>query len=408
MNKVVGLTTAALIAVALCLISAGCASDRTGDARTIRVSAESVNAAEPATASLDDGRVVVAWVEHKENAADVMLQIFDRQGNAAATPVRVNANAGEAKAWRGDPPVVAVTSNGTIYVSWTAAIPDTKGTTLYVSTSRDGGRSFEPAVKVNDDAGAASHGMHSLAADNSDHVYVAWLDERNVVASRMPEMHHASTMDAPEPNAELYFAESQDGGRSFSQNRKIASEACPCCKTSIATGNDGRSYVGFREVLPGEFRHIAIVPSIDGGQTFGQPTVVANDSWQINACPVSGPSLELKDGALEVVWFAGGDARPKGVYWTHSHDLNNLAFSEPQLVAETVSAGTPTLSNNRVVWSELRKLRTAHLAEHKTENIRDLIDGSVPAVAQNDSAAFVVFARDENDRSSVMLTILPR
>lgn len=404
MTKALGLWLAALLLFGL----SACASREAGSGKTIRVSADSANAAEPATASLPDGKVAVAWVEHQPKTADVMLQIFDQQGNAATQPLRVNTTAGEAKAWRGDPPVIAAAPDGTIYVSWTAAIPDNLGTILYVSASRDGGRSFEPAVKVNDDAVPASHGMHSLAVDNGGHVYIAWLDERYLVAVRQPEMHHASTDDAPEPNAELYFAESDDGARSFSLNRRIAVDACPCCKTSIAADDDGHLFVGFRTVLPGGFRHIAVVPSSSSGRTFGQPVVVANDSWQINACPVSGPSMEIEGDALEVVWFAGGDARPKGVYWTLSRDLKDLAFSGPKLVGETASAGTPALAGSRAVWTELNDLKTAHVAEAGSENILDLGPGSVPALAKTQSHTYLAFAQGEPAHSAIMFSILPK
>lgn len=391
----------ALVAIAFI----GCTSRQANGPKTIQISAESKNAAEPATTSLPDGKIAVAWVEHGENAADVMFQVFDRQGISTANAVRVNPTAGEAKAWHGDPPEVAASNDGSIYVSWTAAIPDDKGTTLYVSASRDGGRTFEQPVKINDDSVPASHGMHSLTVDSRGNLYAAWLDERYLATVRKPEMHHDMAM--AEPNAELYFASSTDGGRSFSANRRIAQEACPCCKTAVATDENGHLFVGFRQVLPGGFRHITVVPSTNNGTDFSQPQVVANDSWQIDACPVSGPALEVKNGELNVVWFAGGEARTKGVYLTQSRDLNSLAFSEPQLVAETISAGTPVLSNDRVVWSEMRKLRTAEVAENRVATISDLGDGSVPAATNDRNAAFVVFTRSDNDRSRVMLTILP-
>jgi hypothetical protein len=400
-----GLRFSVIAFIALTFMLVGCTSRQANGPRTIQISAESKNAAEPATTSFPDGRVAVAWVEHGENTADVMFQVFDRQGISTANTVRVNPTAGEAKAWRGDPPQVTASNDGSIYVSWTAAIPDDKGTTLYVSASRDGGRTFEQPVKVNDDSMPASHGMHSMTVDSRGNLYAAWLDERYLATARKPEMHHDMAM--AEPNAELYFAMSTDGGRSFSANHRIAQEACPCCKTAVTADDNGYVFVGFRQVLPGGFRHIAVVPSTNGGSDFGHPTVVANDSWRIDACPVSGPSLELKNGSLNVVWFAGGEARAKGVYLTQSHDLNSLTFSEPQLVAETISAGTPVLSNDRVVWSELRKLRTAEITENRIAQIADLGEGSVPVVTNDRTAAFVVFTRSENDRSSVMLTILP-
>jgi hypothetical protein len=397
-----------LIVTAVSFGLLGCAVKADRSARIVRLSEDSVNAAEPATRAMVNGDLVVAWVEHKTDGSDVMVRVFDPNGTLSGKPVRVNQTAGEAKSWRGDPPVIATSGNQTVYVSWTAAIPDDQGTTLYVSTSRDGGHTFEKAVKVNDDQAPASHGMHSLFADTSGHVYTAWLDERSIAGNRPPEMHHSSTNDAPEPNAELYFAESSDEGRTFSQNKRIATEACPCCKTAITAGPDGHVYVGFRHVLPGGFRHISVVPSSDNGESFGDPVVVADDGWKIDSCPVSGPSLQLVNDALEVAWFAGGEARPKGVYWTHSHDLNSLSFSQPLLVGETFAAGSPVLFDDRIIWSELNNLKIATIAEDRPASTSSVGQGAVPAMTANSQDIFIVAATGENDRSSVVMTMIPR
>jgi len=394
-----------IVVCVACTFAMSCVGSRTSTSSAIKVSADGSNAAEPAVAALPNGDTLVVWVEHGEKTADVLARTFDRSGHAKGDTVRVNNDAGAAKAWRGDPPTVAVTPDATVYVGWTASIPNEQGTTLYVSTSRDGGKSFEQAIKVNDDAEPASHGMHSLAADDSGHVYVAWLDERYLSAHREPEMHHDS-MSQAEPNAELYFSESSDGGRTFSANRKVAENACPCCKTALALKGD-QLVIGWRQVLPGGFRHISIVSSPDGGATFAAPVVVADDKWKIDACPVSGPSLDLNDDALEVAWYAGGEAGPHGVYWTHTHDLNTPKFSEPMLVSETGATGTPLLGGGRVVWSDGDKLRSAMIAEHKAGEISDIGEGKLAALAENSNEAFVSYVRGSGNETAVWLSILP-
>jgi hypothetical protein len=98
-----------------------------------------------------------------------------------------------------------------------------------------------------------------------------------------------------ESNRVAYFASSADGGRTFSRNVKLAGEVCPCCKTSLAVGEDGRVYAAWRQVMPGNFRHIAVASSGDGGETFNAPTVVSDDRWELRGCPVSGPALAAGD-----------------------------------------------------------------------------------------------------------------
>src|SRR5690349_22678304 len=181
----------------------------------VQISAPDVDAAEPVTAGAPDGGFYVAWVNHNaNNQSDVMLARFDNEGAASASPVRVNQQAGVATAWRGDPPSVAVTDRA-VYVLWTARVESQgkSGTDLYFSVSNDQGKSFAAPVKVNDDKTPATHGMHSLAVAKDGRICVAWLDERNIQA---PKPSAEASGHHMESNRDLYVADSNDGGKTFS------------------------------------------------------------------------------------------------------------------------------------------------------------------------------------------------
>lgn len=335
------------------------AGDRLADAVSpVRVSAEGVNAAEPAAAAGLDGAVYVAWVGHGAGKeADVWLSRVEAASKGAegsaeqtrAEPARVNPTRGEATAWRGDAPSIAVAPDGAVYVAWTArAGGGAHATTLYVSASRDGGRSFGEPTKVNDDSAPGVHGMHSLAVGDDGRVYVAWLDERNL-AKAHDGAHAAGKMPAKMPmqhgeqNREVFFSYSADGGRTFSKNRSIAAEACPCCKTALAASRGGRVYAGWRQVLPGDFRHVAVASSADGGETFDAPAVVSDDRWELRGCPVSGPALAAGEGErLTVIWFTAGDAGTPGIYSSESSD-GGRTFAPRRVVSEVSVRGTPQL-----------------------------------------------------------------
>src|ERR1041384_3013339 len=295
----------------------------------IQLSTPGVDAAEPAIAAAADGPFYVAWVNHDASQADVMLTLFNANGQMQRAPVRVNREAGIATAWRGDQPSLAVAPDGAVYVLWTARVEanDKHGTDIYLSVSKDRGQSFASEVKVNDDKEPNAHGMHSLAVAQDGRVYAAWLDERNVhqpMPSTKAEGHHM------ESNRDVYLSYSTDGGRTFSANHRVATEACPCCKTSLAVAADGTLYAGWRQVLPGSFRHIAVASSADGGTTFSQPVIVSDDHWMLQGCPVSGPSLSV-DGAsgnLKVVWYAAGGGSAPGGYFAESNDKGRSFRSE--------------------------------------------------------------------------------
>lgn len=209
------------------------------------------------------------------------------------SPVRVNTQPGTATAWRGDPPTVAVAPDHTVFVGWTARVEAESGhaTNIYLSSSRDRGQTFSAAVKVNDDTKPAVHGMHSLAIGSDGRIYVAWLDERNIKPMKDMKMEAKTAGHHMESNREVFLASSADGGRTFTTNQQIASDVCPCCKTALASGPEGRVYLSWRQVLPGDFRHIAVASSADGGKTFSKPVIVSDDQWMIKGCPVSGAAL---------------------------------------------------------------------------------------------------------------------
>lgn len=312
--------------------------------RPVRISPEGVDAAEPAVAAGLNGAAYVAWVEHRPNSkADVWLTRLDGEGKASGPPVRVNPEAGVAAAWRGDPPTVAVARDGTVYVVWIArAAGSAHANTLYLSASRDGGRGFGPPSKVNDDPRPAVHAMHSLAVAPDGRVHVAWLDERNV-APPPADGHAGGKHKHKESNREVFFASSSDGGRTFSPNRRLAGEGCPCCKTSLAAAADGRVYVAWRQVLTGDFRHIAVASSADGGLSFSSPVVVSDDRWMIAGCPVSGAALAVgADAALRVLWYTAGEAGSPGLYWSESRD-GGRTFAPRRPFAVGGGRGNPIL-----------------------------------------------------------------
>ena len=383
-------------------------------APAVRVSAEQAEAAEPAAASGPDGTGYVAWVEHRGKEADVWLAHFDGEERPLGQPTRVNPKAGTATAWRGDPPTVAAAPDGTVYVGWTARDESAPHAgTLYLSASRDGGRSFAPPSKVNDDAKPGVHGMHSLAVSGDGRVYVAWLDERDIKPKEADAAKAPSHMHT-ESNRAVYFASSADGGRTFSPNRKIAENACPCCKTSIAAGPDGRIYVGWRQVLPGDFRHIGVASSPDGGESFSEPVTVSDDRWMISGCPVSGAALAAAgEGVVRVLWYTAGEAGAPGLYWSESRD-GGRTFTPRRGFAEGGGAGTPVLLSDGghgfvATWEgnggggQARPM-AARLSEEGEVGAAAMADaGELPAAAVAEGHAFVAYVSKGSGHSGVWL-----
>jgi hypothetical protein len=389
---VIGILLVSLVFICGCSRFAADASRETF--QPVQLSAAEVDAAEPVTATAPNGGFYVAWVNHNANSqSDVMLARFDQDGAASGAAVRVNQMEGVATAWRGDPPSVAVTDRA-VYVLWTARVEagGTKGTDLYLSTSQDQGKTFNAAVKVNDDKLIGAHGMHSLAVANNGQIYIAWLDERNI-AQPKPSKHAGG--HHMESNRELFVADSTDGGKTFSANRKVAEDACPCCKTALAVSPDGTLYASWRQVLPGSFRHIAVASSTDHGVRFSAPVIVSDDRWKLQGCPVSGPSLSADtNGTLKVVWYAAGEGDAPGLYFAETRDRGQTFSARTLLMQEPVK-GTPALAaaNNRAIaiWQG-----TGSGTQQIETKIRELGGaGAAVSVAANAELPTGAFSKDK-------------
>ena len=389
------------------------------DPASVMVSAPGADAAEPAVAVDAAGNISLAYVVHNaDKTADLFFQRYGPDSKPLGEKVRVNTAPGTVKAWRGDPPTVKVAGDGTVFIGWTVKV-ESEGKTandLMLSVSRDNGKSFEAPVRVNDDTAPASHGMHSLELGADGRVYLSWLDERNVKAE--PAHHDAPAgaammfhhKEEVEPNSEVFFAVSADGGKTFSPNKKLASEVCPCCKTSMAVGPDGKLYVSWRQVLPGGFRHIAVASSSDNGGAFSQGVVVSDDKWKIDACPVSGASMAVSaDGGVLVSWYTAGEAGAAGVYGAESRD-GGKTFGPRRLVSAEAVSGMPVLPGNGVsvfVAKEnsvmVRLGPVSGTGDGRTQVIRD---ASLPAAVLVEGKPVVAFVRTEGEERSVLLQVL--
>ena len=211
-----------------------------------------------------------------------------------------------------------------------------------------------------------------------------------------------------ESNRDLYLSYSTDGGRTFSANRKVASEACPCCKTALAVSADGTLYAGWRQVLPGSFRHIAVASSTDGGTNFSKPTIVSDDHWVLQGCPVSGPSLSVdRSGSLKVVWFAAGEGNAPGIYSAESKDKGHT-FTPRQLLSQETARGTPALTTNQshdvALW---QTSDTAETKMRKLDNTGAALSvaagAELPAGVFSNDKLFVAYIGKEKEKRSIWL-----
>lgn len=361
------------------------------------------------------GDAYAAWIETSDTGSDVYVAAVARGVRGAA--VRVNDIPGDAAPHDQAPPQVELGPDGALYVVWqnNTVIPDRRfpASNLRFARSLDGGRTFAPAVFVNDDAlgEPTSHTFQDMAVAADGTIYVSWIDGRTRAQAEAGAPAHAHGVAMP--GSEVRVAKSSDGGRTFTSGVIVHRDACPCCRTSLAVAPDGTVAVAFRTATR-NVRDIVVVRSSDAGATFGEPLIVHDDGWVVNACPHAGASLAFAaDGRMHIAWYTGVDQR-QGLWYARSTE-DGTAFEPPQPletggwvpVSQVKLAAAPA-GDVWIAWDDRREETSAvRLAVARDGTVRELagtIAGKSPAIAAADD----VIVGWQNDAGAAVRVIRPR
>jgi hypothetical protein len=332
------------------------------------------------------GGFYLAYVERKAGISNVLLQ-RSADGKTFSAPVRVNDQPGDATVRNENPPKLAVGPTGQIYVCWANERGRWKGNVRF-ARSLDGGKTFSQASNINSDAALqpAGHAFQSVTVGRKGRIYVTWIDERNKKST--------------DRGAEIWMATSTDEGRTFSPDRRILGDVCECCRTHLQIDASGRMFLSYRTVPSSGpmFRDIVLAVSQDGGKTFAK-TIVNQDGWEVNACPVAGPSLSLDArGQVAITWFTGGGDRP-GLYYASSND-HGVSFSPRRLLSPNQKMGKHSqaamISQSRmlVAWDDVANTTLSRwglldLKDLRLQELGSQEGVSFPVVAISQQAALI-------------------
>jgi len=136
-----------------------------------------VHVSAPAVAAAPDGAVLLTWAA--EEGPDKHVYVA-RAGEPGTAPVRVNPPGLSVEALHHSP-LIAAGLGGVVYVSWSSDRPRPPevlfASDLRLSRSRDGGRSWDGHVRVNDDR-PISHSFEGMTVARDGAVVMAWIDSR--------------------------------------------------------------------------------------------------------------------------------------------------------------------------------------------------------------------------------------
>jgi hypothetical protein len=164
---------------------------------------------------------------------------------------------------------------------------------LHLWRSTDGGRTWSKPIVVNDKPTAAREGLHAMAADAEGHVAAAWLDDRLPGGKR------------------LWGAFSNDGGATWSKNVMLHDGTiCECCHPSLISLGKGEFAVMWRNKLDGS--RDFYVRRLRDGKPIGTAVKQGEGTWKLEACPMDGGGIALRNGEIVTAW-----RREHDIYLAH-------------------------------------------------------------------------------------------
>lgn len=219
------------------------------------------------------------------------------------------------------------------------ALWGTAGTGLFGSgpiataLSEDGGATWQPGPNPADDGLTTGHGFVDIAADSAGNFHLVWLDSRDGKQG-------------------LRYANSKDGGKTWSKNLTLKTATCECCWNTLTLGADGSVHVLFRDKNP---RDMAVISSLDRGAHWSDPAKVGRFNWDFAGCPHVGGGLTMRGSSLHALVWTGATGHG-GTY--HLSSLGQgQPWSAPQRLGDAdarrgdlASAGAQSLA---AVWDRV-------------------------------------------------------
>ncbi|HET6512202.1 MAG TPA: sialidase family protein, partial [Candidatus Kapabacteria bacterium] len=267
-----------------------------------------------------NARAYLAYIQAKVGAnGDIMFATRPLGQQLFSAPVAITTT-GTVNASLQRGPEFVVTPDGMIHMVWMEqrfkANPD-----VFYSRGTENGTNWSEAIDISQDAQLATQDFPSIAADSSGNVYVAWIDNREIIEGKSMNDH-------------VYLTRSFNGGVTWDVPRKAENNpggvggSCECCRTAIAASADGDLYIAYRTNMA-NIRDIFVSRSNDKGETFDESIRVQTKEWMVHACPATGPmvALDAREN-LHVVYRSAANANKAAIFYNLLPNGMNRTFTE--------------------------------------------------------------------------------
>ncbi len=280
------------------------------------------------------GRLVAAWIERHNGEARLVMA--KRSLNGWDAPVVLASGTNWFVNWA-DVPSVVFHPDGGAMAYWLERLGEGRYSygVRYI-TSADGSAWSDPAW-LHEDRSPSEHGFVT-AVPYEDGFMAVWLDGNGYATERREMSVHAREI-------------ATDG--TLGEERSIDARTCDCCPTELIDLGDGRLATIYRDRSDEEIRDMSV--SVFNGTEWSSPTSLHDDNWNINACPVNGPSADIAGDLVAASWFTMATGSPE--VFAGFLDGQTLSASDPVRVDLGRPAGRVALrmassDEALVMWME--------------------------------------------------------
>lgn len=295
---------------------------------------------QPVLAVGPDGTIHIAWADRRFGNSDIFYARSTDGGAAWSPNARVNDDATVADQ---DSPVLAVDEQGHVHIAW----EDNRNSDydIYYAHSVDGGMTFSVNQRVNDDVGQEDQFDPTIAVGLDGTLHLAWQDGRNTIDYDIYYAHSTNGGTTFFPNVRvndetlvhqedpaigvdstgrvhvawgdghrIYYANSSDDGASFSASLLIGYGGKGVNITpALATAGSNQVHVVWAQWLtdipypvPGigwiwiPVHGVQITSSSDGGGSFSEPQRIS-DRYALNSA--MRPDVAASNDAVHITFY---------------------------------------------------------------------------------------------------------
>jgi hypothetical protein len=260
----------------------------------------------PFLATLPSGEVAMSWIEPNQGSFRQLL-FATLKGRQWSKPQSITAGDGLMLNWADFP---SISASGRLRAShW-----------LERGTPGDGSYYLKIGIKIGLEGGPAKEQwktVFSASAETADG-YTGFLSFANF-NNRL----FAAFLHNKPSGTSLRMVQLQPDGKLLKEE-VLDDDVCSCCQTSAAATENGPIVV-YRDHEQGHLRDISVIRNEKG--TWTKPVALHRDGWQINACPVNGPTIVADGNFVAVAWYTGAQGNPRVLMTTSNN--SGRSFSPP-------------------------------------------------------------------------------